>query len=230
MRAYPSLAAAGLFFCLNAAAVAASFEAAHNAAGQRARSAALYAELVMHAESGDTNVDFAALRSAYPFTDQYDPYALKTRILVTQSFNAMMANDCTTALAKAEEAFKIDFTIISLHAVRADCLKRSGDPAKADVEDAIARGLYQSLRRNADGKTEQTAFIVASLREEDFLLTALDAAKSGQALIKNQNGSLYDVISASNRKTGEKLSVYFDVGLIFAGQASGAAAGLPATK
>ena len=101
-----------------------------------------------------------------------------------------MANDCTTALAKAEEAFKIDFTIISLHAVRADCLKRSGDAAKADAEDA----------------------------------------KSGQALIRNPNGSLYDVISATSRKNGEKLSVYFDVGLIFAGQASRAAAGLPPTK
>ena len=106
----------------------------------------------MRAESGDTKVDFTALRSAYPFTDQYDPYALKTRILVTQSFNAMTAKDCTTALAKAEEAFKIDFTIISLHAVRADCLKRSGDAAKADAEDAIARGLYNPCGEMPTGK------------------------------------------------------------------------------
>jgi hypothetical protein len=151
----------------------------------------------MRAENGDTNVDFTALRSAYPFTDQYDRHAMKTRTLVTESFNPMQANDCATALAKADEAFRIDFTIISLHAVKANCLMRSGDQAKANAQDAIARGLFQSVRGNADGKSEQTAFIVASLREEDFMLVALGATKTGQALLKSPEGRLYDVISAT---------------------------------
>ncbi len=192
----------------------------------RQQEAALYADLVAKVMGGDTSIDFTALRLAYPYTDDWDPYLARTTQLVTDSFAAMTANDCVTALAKSEAELKIDFTAISIHAIRAECFMRAGNQKQADLASAIGHALGQSLRGNFDGKSTDTAYVVISMREENFLVQAVGLRATSQALVRGKDGHFYDLISGTPAQRDAPASVYFDVTPIFAGQASRAAGGL----
>jgi hypothetical protein len=182
---------------------------------QKSEAAARYAELSAKALAGDTSIDFTALRTAYPMTDHYDPYMTKTAPLVDASFQALKAGDCVTALAKADEILKIDFTLLTTHGVRSDCLARAGDQREADLASAILRALGASLRGNADGKGEATAYRVISIWERDYLLFANGITGTGSSTIRGGDGHVYQVVNGTT-KDGNSVSVYFDMNLLVA--------------
>jgi hypothetical protein len=217
--------AVSLFLFLAAPAVAADV-AALTSPEQRREAAARYDDLVAQARDGDAAIDYTALRLAYPFTDHYDPYAVRTRGLVEDALKSMTAGDCAAALAKADEVLKLDFTVVAIHVLRNTCFTRLGDPSQADLALAIARGLAASLGANADGKSRDTAFLVTSLREENFLLDNAGIARTTQSTIRGNN-RVYDLVNGRLRQTGDLTAMWFDVSPVYLGQASRAAAGLP---
>lgn len=193
---------------------------------QRRQEATLYHQLVERVLGGDAAIDYTALRLAYAFTDQYDPYAVHTRAPVADALKAMNAGDCAMALKKSDELLKTDFTIVALHVMRNTCFMRMKDQAKADLSLAIARGLVASLSTNADGRSRETAYAVVSQREESFVLFESDVAVTTQSTIK-ANGRVYDVVNGRVRKTGQPTTMWFNITPILVGEASRAAAGLP---
>jgi hypothetical protein len=190
-------------------------DAPPNPQGVTAPSAALYARLVEKARNGDADTNYTALRLSYAQTDGYDPYSASTSALFEDTWHALKVQDCTTALAKSTELLKIDFTRIMIHAMRSDCFDRLGDKANASRELMIGRGLAASLLGSGDGKSQATAFIVVTLNEEGFVLRGLGVTQAGQSLV-TQNGHEYDEIDGTD-KTGQKVSVFFEVSNLFAG-------------
>ena len=133
-----------------------------------AQTASRYEQLVAKAENGDADTDYTALRHAYAESTGYDPYGVKWRAPFTAAWAVFQAKDCATALARSEEAQKIDYTAVSVHAFRADCFRQAGDGARADRELATARGLARSEMAGGDGKTVATAYdIVRRLPNAD---------------------------------------------------------------
>ena len=187
---------------------------------------ASYADLTSRAAHGDPSVDFKALRVAYPYTDQWDPFGNKTTALLDQAAAAAGGKDCVTALAKLDEVLKLDFTIDSAHALRSDCLVESGDAPTAKIESAIAYSLVNSLMSSGDGNAERTAYVVMTEREEmDVLANLHIVLKIRQTEVRGSDGHFYDEVQGTQAGDGSAVrTVYFDVTSFVSGRRSRMAA------
>ena len=175
-----------------------------------------FAALVAQAESGDPATDYTALRMAYAASDGYDGYGITVHDLYGQLWPDFQAKRCDKVIATSDKMLKIDYTLATVHFIRSDCFKQTGDSARAGREEAIGRGLAKSLLASGDGTGVDTAFVVVTMAEERFLLTYLDMDEERQALIV-KNGHQFDLITGKNRKTGAEQAAYFNVDALFAG-------------
>jgi|ERR1700733_2278533 len=175
---------------------------------------------VAKAEAGDPSTDYTALRQAYVLSKDYDPYMGSSETLFMDAWKAFEAKDCDTALAKSEEALKINYTIGALHMVRSDCFKQAGDKVRSERELAIGKGLTDSLLASGDGKSVETAYVVVTMGEERMALTFLDLPEQEQSLL-NDKGHMFDAITGVNRKTGKEQTAYFNVDALFYGLSKG---------
>jgi hypothetical protein len=192
---------------------------------QRRQLQSRYADLTRRAAQGDS-VDFSVLRSAYPYTDQWDPYGNKTTALLDQAAAAATGKDCTSALEKLDAILKLDFTIDAAHALRSDCLAATGREPAAKIESNIAEGLIHSLMDSGDGNTEASAYVVMTQREEmDVLANRHLVVKLRQTQVRGDNGHLYDVVQGTSATDGATVkTVYFDVSSLVNGRRSRLAA------
>jgi len=191
---------------------------------QRRQLQSRYTDLARKAAQGDP-VDFAVLRSAYPYTDQWDPYGNKTTALLDQAAAAATGKDCTSAMEKLDEILKLDFTIDAAHALRSDCLAATGREPAAKIESNIADGLIHSLMDSGDGNTEASAYVVMTQREEmDVLANRQLAVKLRQTQVRGDNGHLYDVVQGTSATDVAVRTVYFDVSSLVNGRRSRLAA------
>jgi hypothetical protein len=177
-----------------------------------------FSDLVAQAEKGDPATDYTALRLAYAQSDGYDPYSTAVRKLYGDIWPAFQAKDCAKVASVSDEMLKIDYTLVAVHFMRADCFKQTGDIPRSEREVAIAKGLAQSLLHSGDGKGVDTAYVVVTMAEERFLLTAIGLTEEQQSLL-NHNGRMYDLIQGKNQNPGGPVSACFDVSLLFAGLA-----------
>ncbi len=197
-------------------------------ADQRKQYQEAFDDLVVRANRGDKAVDYTALRNAYPYTEQWDPYGNKTASLLREAQAAQVGGDCLVALEKLSVVLKYDFTIDSAHALRSDCIQGS-DPAGAQIESDIASGLVHSLMDSGDGNSERTAYIVNTMREElDVLANRHIQLKTRHTEVRGSNGHYYDVVQGLSVQTGSDTrqteavshTVYFDVGTLVSGRIS----------
>ncbi len=192
--------------------------AASSSADRRKEAETQYSELVARAASGDLSADFKAMRYAYPLTSGYDP-ALENPETARLSA-AFKAGDCSDTLVRSDAALKRDFTNPRTHAMRAECFEKAGNAAQAALEHGIERGLMDSLRKGADGKTRGTAYVVGSYREQEFAMEAADLV-DGSAMLSlwGPDYRHYDLVVARSRATGERRVVWFDSELLIEGLA-----------
>jgi hypothetical protein len=191
---------------------------------QRRQLQSRYTDLARKAAQGDP-VDFAVLRSAYPYTDQWDPYGNKTTALLDQAAAAATGKDYTSAMEKLDAILKLDFTIDAAHALRSDCLAATGREPAAKIESNIADGLIHSLMDSGDGNTEASAYVVMTQREEmDVLANRQLAVKLRQTQVRGDNGHLYDVVQGTSATDVAVRTVYFDVSSLVNGRRSRLAA------
>lgn len=184
---------------------------------ERKQHQARFAALVADAEAGRP-VDYVALRSAYPYTETWDPYGNKSQALLTEASAAQKGGDCPDALDKLTLAIHLDFTMDSAHALRADC--SSGDTAR--IENAIADGLIHALMDSGDGLGEKTAYVVVSQREEMDVLANRHVVFTRRTAVRGSDGHYYERIDGISTGKGAARSVtfYFDVSAFTAGRLS----------
>jgi hypothetical protein len=185
-----------------------------------------FADLVTRAESGDKQVDYTALRTAYVYTENWDFYDTKTVSLMQQAYAAKKGEDCVTALADLDQVIKFDFTIAEAHSMRADCLEDS-DRAHARIESAIADGLTDSVTGSGDGESEKTAYVVDTVNEEnEILLHKHFQLRARQTEVRGADGRHYDTVQAIALNNGvvRERNIYFDVSSFAKGRESKRAA------
>ncbi len=193
---------------------------------ERTQGQATYDDLTAKAAAGDRTVDFTVLRSAYPFTRQWDVFSGTSGPILEQAKVAAKGKDCGSALEKLDEILKLDFTIDAAHAVRGDCLAATGQEAASKIESNIADGLIHSLMDSGDGNTEATAYVVTTVREEmDVLANRHLVVKLRQTQVRGSNEHLYDVVQGTSVTDGSVVkTVYFDVSSFVNGRKSRMAA------
>ena len=168
-----------------------------------------YAELVARMKSGETQVDYRALREAYAASPGYDPYAMKVQAMIGMMVDAANAGDCDKALDLAKRITDIDFVQIDAHTVADFCYHQRKDAKRAAFHHAVALGLLRSIAASGDGKSPASAFVVVSMDEEYAMIHTLGLHVDQQALV-NANGRSYDRLAVTTLD-GRHLSIYFDV-------------------
>jgi len=193
----------------------------------RSQAQAAYDDLSARAAAGDRSVDFTALRSNFPFTRQWASYNSNVPSILEQARTAAKGKDCATALEKLDEVIKADFTLISAHRLRAQCL--SGDAAR--LESHIADALLRSLTHGGDGRSEATAYPVMTMHEEsDVLADKNILLKTRDVEVRGSDGRYFDVVHGIIIGYSVRSEdVYFDVSAEVAGRSSARAAREAAT-
>ena len=170
------------------------------------------------AQSGKTDIDYTALRLSYAKTDDYDPWGVNTQDLFDAAWKAIQAGDCATVMQKSDALLAKDFIRIPIHFMRQDCFDKAGDKIHAAQENAIVRGIADSLMKSGDGKSAETAYVVVSLKEEGFAMTVLGLKEKEQSLVA-ANGHMYDLLQGEDEKTAAMRSVFFRIDDVMMGEA-----------
>jgi Domain of unknown function (DUF4919) len=172
-----------------------------------------YDALLAQLKSGNTAIDFQALRFARAEQPGYNPYAALADPDKGDLIRAMAANNVDQVATIANRIIERDYTDIDAHAALATVLERRGQSQEAAFERAVADGLLGSVQQSADGMSPETAYVVIGVAEEYTLLGAMGVQVARQSLIQADRGPVdaLEVVS----QNGERRTVYFDVSRLF---------------
>lgn len=174
---------------------------------------ASYGELLAQLKSGNTAIDFQALRFARAEQPGYNPYAALADPDKGDLIRAMVVSNLDQVATVASRIIGRDYTDIDAHAALATVLERRNQTQEAAFERAVADGLLRSIQLSADGMSPETAFVVIGVAEEYTLLGAMGVQVARQSLIQADRGPVdaLDVVS----QNGERRTVYFDISRLF---------------
>lgn len=172
-----------------------------------------YDELLAQLKSGNTMIDFQALRYARAEQPGYDPYAALADPDKGDLIRGMVANNLDQVSTVANRIIERDYTDIDAHAALATVLERRGQTQQATFERAVADGLLLSIQQSGDGMSPETAYVVIGVAEEYTLLGAMGVQVARQSLIHADRGPV-DALEVVNQN-GERRTVYFDVSRLF---------------
>ncbi len=168
----------------------------------------LYQSFVTKVKGGDTNVDFAAFRVAYSQTKAYSPYGGAGQ--QKDLFAALDQKNYKDALKKAQKILDDCYVDMDAHVVASLAYRGLNDSTNADFHKAVYLGLVNSIISSGDGKTAKTAYVVISTHEEYVVLRALGLSPGSQSLV-HQDGHSFDVLLATDGKTGSSVTIYFNI-------------------
>jgi hypothetical protein len=176
-------------------------------AAERKQRQATYADEVRRAKAGQA-VDYTQMRADAVYTTDWQYFDGKAKNLLLQADAAVKGKDCAQAMPVLDQVVDIEFTNDSAHALRAQCLRQSGDADKARLEDDIAKGLTHSLMDGwggphgltqaltaAAGSSEESAYLISTVYEEDEVLANRHIqVKTRETEIRGSNGHYYDLV------------------------------------
>jgi len=173
-----------------------------------------YDALLGQLKSGNTAIDFQALRYARAELPGYNPYEALADPIKGDLIRAMAANDLAGVSTLANQIVERDYTDIDAHAALAAVLERGGQREQAAFELAVANGLLGSIRVSGDGMTPETAYVVIGVAEEYSFLGSIGVQVARQSLLQAGRGPV-DALEVVNPVNGERQTVYFDVSRLF---------------
>jgi len=138
------------------------------------------------------------------------PTAKGVREKFSELWPAFQAKDCTKVMAVSEAMLKIDYTLFSVHTIRADCFKDAGRRRPLRPRRCRGARTVRVAQISGDGKTMKTAFVVVTMSEERLLLTFLGLKEERQSLLNGEE-RMYDLIEGPNEKADGPKSAFFDV-------------------
>lgn len=172
-----------------------------------------YVQLVERAKKNDLTVSFKELRKAFSEWQCQKNTDTPNREAMVEAFNK---KDYAKAVELVEVVLDYEYIHRGLHLAAEDAYRHLGNTTKADEHKAVAEKLLDALLTSGDGKTAATAFFVLSIREEYFIMEKLGYKTSSQALTSEGN-RMFDVLSGTDTKTGNTVSLYFDITSFFGG-------------
>jgi len=172
-----------------------------------------YESLLEQVKKSDPSANFMALRIAYAdasHKDSSDVPADASRSM----YSALREKKYEQAIMHAEKIIKAKFVDINAHMVASAAYKEMGNIEKEQFHRYVADGLIKSILNSGDGKSQETAFKVISTEEEYVILRISGLMPQSQSLL-SANGHNYDRLDAVDRKTNEKVSLFFNIDIPF---------------
>jgi hypothetical protein len=167
-----------------------------------------YASLVARAQAGE-HVDFQRLRLAWMESPERKA-AQDTGKEEEAMVAAINARDFATALKNADAVVASRFINLDGHFAAYVANQELHREDRAAFHRAIFSGLLDSIFDSGDGKSPQTAWVVIDVQEEYVVLRVLGLAPSKQSVV-HEGERAFDRMECTNRKTGEAVTLYFDV-------------------
>jgi len=162
-----------------------------------------YQILVARARSGDTLIDFTALRRMYSQMAWGAPLAA-WGTLVT---HARQAPDNAGARAAIDSALDLYYGSVRAHEIAESILRTRGDRQDAATEEALVRGFVRSIAVGG-GTSTDSAFSVYSIQEEYAVMRARHLRVTRQALLKGKGQYSYDALTGVD-SAGRSVTYYF---------------------
>lgn len=168
-----------------------------------------YYSLVTKLTNNDINVDFTALRLSYTKTQDYKPYGADDSAK-DAAFDALNKKDYAEAIKQAQSVLKTNYVDLDIHLLCRIAYREMGDLERYAFHTSVLNGLACSLYASGDGTTPEKAIVVISVREEYFFMEANGLKLKLSSLI-TANGHNYDMMDVENKKTSEKMVIYFNI-------------------
>jgi hypothetical protein len=168
-----------------------------------------YETLIAKLKAGETSIDYRALRRAY--AEQKDAVGAGSDHLVRRTMNvALEQKRFQDAIKIAEEILSTVYISPDTHAALARAYAELGDAKKAAAHKAIYLGLINSVLAEGNGETFATAYKVVTVEEAYAVMRALNLSVWGQET-GTRSGQWFEIISATDQKTGAVLKLHFNI-------------------
>ena len=174
-----------------------------------------YSKLVRQLEAGETNINYRDFRSSFLESEQFKVAGEKTAVLdsLRKTMHELMKKaKYADIVATAKKMLSIDYTDIEAHKILQQTYKILGDAANQQKYHDIEFGLLNSIVKNGDGKTCQTAWPVIQVTEEYFILEMLGATLLKQSIDSNGPCDRMEVHGDEGKKV-----YYFEISKVFKG-------------
>ncbi len=169
-----------------------------------------YAHLVATLRSGDTDVDFAALRRAAVAQPRYNGY---DQLDMRAARTLLDAQDWPGLVTLCDQQLAHDYLDLNAHLLETVADEKLARPEVADTHRRIVRGLVGAILAGGDGRSAATAYHVIGVDEEYFLLGVLHLKSQKQSLV--MQGGAFDVLDATDDQARRR-DVWFDISTFFA--------------
>jgi hypothetical protein len=88
-------------------------------------------------------------------------------------------------------------------------------PAPSLIPVIQPSGRIDKVLKKGDGRSQQTAYKVKSVREEYEILRVFGLKPGSQSLVTGSDKKPYDIIEVTDPNTGQKLELWFDISSFF---------------
>lgn len=175
-----------------------------------------YSEYIKKIESGQTEVDYKDFRFSFIESEQFKVAYKQHAVfdsLKKEMYLQMSKKNYQEIINITKGMLSIDYTSMLAHKILQQTYKITGDTVNKKKYHDIEFGLLNSIVKNGDGKTCETAWPVIQIEEEYFILDILGAELQKQS-IENNKG-LCDKMAV--KVDGEKKTYYFETSKVFEG-------------
>ncbi len=172
-----------------------------------------YENLLAKLKAGDIKIDFTVLRMAFVKTREYS-YSGTDKTEREKFLKPFSDKNYQAALKQSENFLEKSYLDATAHFVAYSSAKELKDDKKADFYKAVLVGLLSSIKNGNDGFSAEKPFSVITIDEEYTLMKFLGYQFSSQSL-QSINGHKFDVFTATNAKTSEKVKLYFNIDVIW---------------
>ena len=180
-----------------------------NTGGGKTASTASYETLIAKLKAGETSIDYRELRRGY--AERKDAVGAGSDHLVRRTMNVALAEKRFQDVLKiAEGILSTVFISPDTHVALARAYAELGDAKKAAVHKAIYLGLINSVLAEGNGETPVTAYQVVTIEEAHAVMRALNLSVWGRGTMV-QDTKWYEVISATDQKTGTIVKLHFNI-------------------
>jgi len=174
-----------------------------------------YSKLVRQLEAGKTNINYRDFRDSFLDSEQFKVAADKKPDLdsLRKTMHELMRQAKYADIVEvAKKMLSIDYTDMEAHKILQQTYKILGDAPNQKKYHDIEFGLLNSIVKNGDGKTCQTAWPVIQVAEEYFILDMLGAKLLKQSIDSNGPCDSMEVQVDQGKKV-----YYFEISKVFKG-------------
>ena len=168
---------------------------------------AKYDQLAAKVRSGDTTVDWQALRLAAEVGYVAGNYDL--RDANQRGIKAFNDGKFADSLKIANEILEHNIADGDGYFLAMISLKHLGRQADADKEQAMLVSFFQSIMKSGDGKSAKTAWFTVNVHEEYLVIRLLLGMNLKSQSLSNQDGHSYDVMTVMDN-SGKESTLWFN--------------------